>query len=177
MTWLSFAALAALASGAVAFVIGAATMRRRDSTWRRVITASLLWVWAWGIAGMTLGTRSGGGYDLNLDPLDTSNRIDVADFWLNILMFAPIGVLLAIRGASFWVALLGGFGGSLAIEVTQYAMATGRTADVNDLVSNTLGCVLGFLLGVVAARAMGAVAPSSSGARRRQADLRPRTMR
>jgi glycopeptide antibiotics resistance protein len=160
MTWLTLAVLAALASGCIVFVIGAATMRRRGSNWRRVITASLLWVWAWGIAAMTLGTRSGGGYDLNLKPLDVTNRIDVADFWLNMLMFAPIGVLLAARGASFWWALLAGFGGSFAIEVTQYTLATGRTADVNDLVSNTLGCVLGFAIAAAGMRLMTTVAPS-----------------
>ena len=160
MTWMTLAVFAALAGGFVIFVIGAATMRRHRSNWRRVITSSLLWVWACGIAAMTLGTRSGGGSDLNLNPLDTSNRIDVADFWLNMLMFAPIGILLAVRGASFWAALLAGFGGSLTIEVIQYTMATGRTADVNDLASNTLGCVLGFVVVAVGLRLMTTVAPS-----------------
>lgn len=160
MTSMILAAFAALASGFVVFVIGTATMRRRGSNWRRVITASLLWVWACAIAVITLRTRSGGGSDLNLNPLDTSNRIDVADFWLNMLMFAPIGILLAIRGARFITALLVGFGGSLTIEVVQYTMATGRTADVNDLVSNTLGCVLGFAVVAVGMRLMTTVAPS-----------------
>lgn len=146
MVWLIVAALVALVSGLVLFVVGAATMERRGSTWRRVVTTTLLWVWAWGIAAMTLRSRSRGGSDLNLDLLDTTNHLDLEDFWLNILLFAPVGILLAIRGTRFWVALLVGFCGSVAIEITQYAMRIGRTADINDVVSNTIGCVLGFAL-------------------------------
>lgn len=37
-----------------------------------------------------------------------------------------------------------GLGGSLCIELMQFTPATGRTADINDLLSNTLGCLIGF---------------------------------
>ena len=143
MPWLMLAVPAALAVGIVAFAVGAATRERRSSTWRRVVTTSLLWGWGAWIVVMTLTPRARAS-NLNLDPLDLTNRIDVVDFGLNMLVFAPIGILLALRGATWWVALLAGLGGSLAIEATQFILATGRITDVNDLVSNTLGCLLGF---------------------------------
>lgn len=153
MLWLTLALAAALAGGLIAFAVGAANRERRRTTWRRVIATALLWAWGLWIAVMTLTPRTHGGSDLNLKPLDLTNHIDVVDFILNMLVFAPIGILLAIRGARFWVALVVGLGGSLSIEITQYLLATGRTADINDLVSNTTGCLLGFIAtaGILAA--------------------------
>ena len=144
MPWLMLAVPAALACGLIAFAVGAATRERRASTWRHVVATALLWGWGAWIAVMTLTPRQRASH-LNLDPLDLTNRVDLVDFGLNMLVFVPIGILLAIRGASFWVALLAGFCGSLAIEATQFVLATGRTADVNDVVSNTVGCLLGFV--------------------------------
>ena len=143
MPWLMLAVPAALACGLVAFAVGAVTRERRASTWRHVVTTALIWAWGAWIAVMTLTPRARAS-NLNFDPLDLTNRIDVVDFGLNMLVFAPIGILLALRGATWWVPLLAGLGGSLAIEATQFILATGRIADVNDLVSNTVGCLLGF---------------------------------
>ena len=63
----------------------------------------------------------------------------------NILLFAPLGVLVP-RSFSGWdrlgrVALLG-FGTSLWIECSQLFLS--RSTDVDDLLLNTLGAVLGY---------------------------------
>lgn len=74
-------------------------------------------------------------------------------FALNIVMFVPFGILLPMIWPRvntvrriFWWSLAT----STAIELTQLAMwiAVGnrRYADVNDLLSNTAGAVLGLLL-------------------------------
>ncbi|MFB7633549.1 VanZ family protein [Streptomyces sp. NPDC056149] len=108
------------------------------------VCAALGWLWVAGVVGLTFGTRSGGGQALNLKLLDLSNPADTWDFFLNVLMFVPGGLLLASAGARFATAAACGFLGSLAIEATQYLAASGRTADINDLLANTLGCVAGY---------------------------------
>lgn len=146
MTWFALALTVSLMGGLVVFVAGTVGVNRGRTSWTAVITTALLWVWAWWVLAMTFGTRSGGGSALNLKPLDVTNQSDVVDFALNVLMFLPAGVLLAVRGVRVWVVLLIAGGGSLAIEVMQFILKTGRTSDLNDLVANTVGCLIGFLL-------------------------------
>ena len=85
--------------------------------------------------------------------------------WLNILLnialFVPLGLLLPLLARPFrkWSRLLAaGFGSSLAIELCQLAAARGMF-DVDDLLTNTLGAILGWsivmLLVTLAERAPG----------------------
>jgi glycopeptide antibiotics resistance protein len=74
-------------------------------------------------------------------------------FVLNIVMFVPFGVLLPLlwpaTGTRWRIAALG-LAASAVIEGTQLAMwitlGNRRMFDVNDLMSNTAGAVLGLLL-------------------------------
>lgn len=79
-------------------------------------------------------------------------------FWLllinvigNVVVFVPLGLGLAGLGhrdrswPTFGRALLGGFLLSLAIELMQLAIP-GRATDVDDLIFNTLGTMLGALV-------------------------------
>ena len=66
---------------------------------------------------------------------------------LNILLFVPLGVGMPILWEKFRSGkntVLFGLGMSLAIEILQ--MFTFRATDVNDLMTNTLGTFLGWLL-------------------------------
>ena len=66
---------------------------------------------------------------------------------LNVLMFVPLGLALPLLWkpfAAWWRTALFGFFGSLFIEILQ--IFTHRATDVNDLLTNTLGCILGYLL-------------------------------
>jgi len=74
-------------------------------------------------------------------------------FVLNIVMFLPFGVLLPLlwpatgtRRRMFWW----GLAASATIELSQFAMwvtlGNRRMVDVNDLMSNTAGAVLGLML-------------------------------
>ncbi|MFT7840980.1 VanZ family protein [Saccharothrix sp. BKS2] len=78
---------------------------------------------------------------------------DAPSFVLNVAMLVPFGVLLPLVaaravGVGRVAAMSLAFSG--AIEVAQllvYVLAgSGRSVDVNDLVANTLGGVLGYLL-------------------------------
>lgn len=67
---------------------------------------------------------------------------------LNTAMFLPLGALLPLAAKPFrrWYwALAAGCGASVVIEVLQYILSRGQ-ADVDDLLCNTLGTMLGYCL-------------------------------
>lgn len=131
----------------------------------REVVLALFWMFCGGMALLTLTPR---WFDLlsiladrpdslpafftwgsvNLTPLRTFGL----DFWTlyillgNIVMFLPIGFFAALlwRGATWKRMLLLGFLTSLFIECWQ--LLIGRSFDVDDLLLNTLGVLLGALL-------------------------------
>ena len=72
---------------------------------------------------------------------------DLKNSVLNILLFVPLGVFLPVLWDQFRNpvrAVSFGLGFSLMIELLQ--MLTFRASDVNDLITNTLGTMLGYLV-------------------------------
>lgn len=72
---------------------------------------------------------------------------DLRNSFLNIILFLPLGFLVPLfseRFRSLRAVLILGLTCSLFIEVAQ--MFTYRLSDVNDLITNTLGAVLGYRL-------------------------------
>lgn len=71
------------------------------------------------------------------------------EFLLNVGMFLPLGVLLVLTfGARFfWVAMIAAVGLTLSIEALQQFIPY-RVADPRDLIANSIGGVLGTLIGV-----------------------------
>lgn len=66
----------------------------------------------------------------------------------NVVLFVPLGLFLTTlwkRFSSFWRVLSFGFLVSLTIELLQ--IFTFRATDVNDLITNSLGTILGWSLG------------------------------
>jgi glycopeptide antibiotics resistance protein len=63
----------------------------------------------------------------------------------NILLFAPFGAALALLGERLWTAVLTGFFTSAAIEIVQ-VFVPGRTSATDDMILNTLGTLVGYLL-------------------------------
>jgi len=102
--------------------------------------------WAIGTAYVTLRTGSGLGARLNLVPLMFDGRGSVMDAIFNVLAFVPLGVALAVAGMRFPGALAVGLASTLAIETTQYVLDDGRTADINDVITNTTGALVGWAL-------------------------------
>ncbi|MFF5076616.1 VanZ family protein [Actinoplanes sp. NPDC000266] len=98
---------------------------------------------------------------LNLNPLDdlVATRAGVAQLLLNVALFVPFGFLARYRfRRSLLVAGLAGLATSLLIEITQGTAAFGlfacpyRVADTGDLITNTGGAVLGWLIAALAGR-------------------------
>ena len=81
---------------------------------------------------------------VNLSPFYNVNTIG---FFLNILLFVPFGILVPLiwqKKNGFLPVLFSGFTFSLLIEVSQ--VLGYRVSDVDDLMTNTLGAVIGFFL-------------------------------
>ena len=71
----------------------------------------------------------------------------IAQTAANVVMFVPLGFLMPVafrRMRSFGKTTLSLALFSFAIEFTQYF--TGRSADIDDLILNTLGGILGYLI-------------------------------
>jgi VanZ family protein len=71
----------------------------------------------------------------------------VLEFLANVVLFAPLGVLLvlAFPGVRWWAVVLAGFLLSVGIELVQLAIPS-RVSSVSDVVANTAGTTLGLLL-------------------------------
>lgn len=69
------------------------------------------------------------------------------NFLGNIIMFMPIGFMLPLLWSKFdrwYMAFLSGFFTSLFIELVQLSQS--RSSDIDDILLNTTGAILGFLL-------------------------------
>lgn len=86
---------------------------------------------------------------------------DYRNSLLNVLLFVPLGFFLPVlwkRFRSFlWTALFG-LGFSLSIELLQ--LFTFRATDINDLMTNTAGTILGWCLGRLVLKLFPSIRPS-----------------
>jgi glycopeptide antibiotics resistance protein len=128
-------------------------------TRRRLLTVLTLIGYAVGVAGITLFpiTPRPAGYWAG-EPWWTMLRwvpfeVDAPSFTLNVIMFVPFGLLVpalwpradAVRRLALRAACA-----SLAIESAQFALGmtlgSRRTVDVNDLIANPAGALIGLLV-------------------------------
>ncbi|MDO5028896.1 MAG: VanZ family protein [Bacillota bacterium] len=86
---------------------------------------------------------------LNLDPFHDALKhpIRTREIIDNIVIFIPYGILMAMlkEKRSFFAKIFPIFFTSLTFEALQYFFAIGST-DVNDIITNTLGGVLGVFI-------------------------------
>src|SRR4026209_2826376 len=68
------------------------------------------------------------------------------DSLLNVLLFVPLGVGLALRGINWNRSILMACAVSVAVETAQLLFVPGRDATLGDVVTNTVGAALGFAL-------------------------------
>lgn len=70
----------------------------------------------------------------------------VVDVILNVLLFVPLGVGLALAAVPAVRAVLVAAAVTLTVELLQLSIVSGRDASLSDLVTNTLGAWLGVVL-------------------------------
>ncbi len=98
------------------------------------------------ISAATLTSRPGGGGSPQGCYFICGPR-GLADTIANILLFAPFGLSLGLLRFSGWRGMLIGALFSVGIEAAQVWIVTGRDATPADVVSNSLGALLGASLG------------------------------
>lgn len=159
---LVFAALATLlGAGVMAWCYRRFRKKNSDGKFpwgRAVLILMLVGYLAVVLAATVLRTSGGRGLNLHLflSWREAWNQFTLK-LWLNILlniaMFVPLGILLPLLWKRFekwqWT-FAAGFGLSLSIELMQ--MVTGNLTDVDDLMHNTLGAVLGWCAVMLALR-------------------------
>ena len=101
-------------------------------------------------------------YMLNLTPFmwledveKIGMRMAFQQYFYNILMFMPFGFFLPLtfHACRFRHTVACGFALTCSVEIFQYF--TGRSADIDDVIANTLGAILGYLIYLVAEKLMG----------------------
>lgn len=91
---------------------------------------------------------------INLIPfsetMEVNGRFELSEIIYNILVFVPLGVYLVVLKPAwpFVKKFILCISCSLLFEVLQYVFAIGAS-DITDLISNSMGGVLGILLGKV----------------------------
>ena len=84
---------------------------------------------------------------LNLIPFVTFGQVGLSETVSNFVTFIPFGLLLGLnfKQAALWRLLLVVFAFSVAVETLQFIFAIGTT-DATDVVTNTLGGLVGLVL-------------------------------
>lgn len=115
------------------------------------IIGLLFVIWAALIIGSTLDPRW--GFFINIFDLPPYWQVipqfgrDRMHELLNMLMFVPIGLALpfTVKRSRFGCIVLAGFCFTFEIEFLQ-GFSPNRYGDINDVITNTLGTVIGYLL-------------------------------
>lgn len=129
---------------------------------RRRITGILLAVYIAFVCVITLSPRMPGASAVNgfvrralaeLHERGIALWLDylAVEFIGNILMFVPLGFLtaLALNRRRWWMLLVAGTAFSGAIELMQHFFLSARYSDPRDIVSNTIGFLIGAAIGVL----------------------------
>ena len=84
---------------------------------------------------------------LNLIPFVTYGQTGISETVSNFVTFIPFGILLSLnfKKVSLWRLLIVVFVFSVAVEILQFIFAIGTT-DATDLVTNTVGGLVGIVL-------------------------------
>ena len=115
---------------------------------RKVSLALIGAAWLGALAWLTLTPQGVGGEDSGLPTVSLCLICGVrgtADAALNVLLFAPLGLLFAASGKRVLQALGAGLLLSSSIELAQLFIP-GRYSSLGDIFSNTSGAALGALL-------------------------------
>lgn len=148
-----------LAAGAALLVPLNRKCRREGTRFPKGQAAAILLLLCYlgGLAAVTFMDRMGGGIRMRIQlrpflAFWEAWNVFALQAWLNpllnIAMLLPLGVLLPLSVKRFqrWYWMLAaGAGASFLIEALQYSLDRGQ-ADVDDLICNTLGAMLGYCL-------------------------------
>lgn len=154
-----------------ALIVGAAVVLSRKNIRQkgRVIAGLLLVLYVILVYSNTVifrptGVMAGHNFKLfwSYEPFLKGEGPVSVDAILNVLMFLPVGVLYgaASRKSRAWKALLVGACISVSIEALQFFLHRGFS-EIDDVLHNALGCLIGWLLYRVVAWGVGRIVDPS----------------
>ncbi|MEO9014047.1 MAG: VanZ family protein [Terrimesophilobacter sp.] len=123
----------------------------------QITTVCYLGVVGWITLGpQPLDGRSAGILRSVLDVLARSDLTrwigyDLVEFTANIAMFMPVGLSFLLLASRWWLALAAGVALTCTIEFTQLFLP-GRVSDARDILANSLGALLGVIIGLMLRR-------------------------
>ena len=122
----------------------------------RILLAVLSLCYLWVLGSLTLGPQPEGAGGIMRTVADAFSQwpvtawitAEVLEFCANIVLFVPAGVLAAcwLPPRARWAAIPVGLALSGIIESIQAIWLVERIPDVRDLVANTLGAAIGFVI-------------------------------
>lgn len=82
-------------------------------------------------------------------PLDWARRVILGQMAANVVLFVPFGLALTLRSwyVPLWRVAAVSIAFSVGIELTQGLAGNGRSADITDVLMNTLGGICGWIMG------------------------------
>lgn len=102
---------------------------------------------------------------INLIPFSDTN-IDIVGYFLNVVLFFSLGLMLPLLWAEFGnfkAVIFAGAALSLIVELSQ--LINNRATDVDDLILNTFGTFLGFLVYKLISKTLKSKIPAEAGMR------------
>ena len=130
----------------VALTVYGLVRAARASTRRPRAVLIAVAVWFAAFVFMTVRPGNGRGVRLQLTPFVVDGPGSAFDAVLNVAVFVPPGILLASIGWRLLAVLAAALATSLSVEVVQFLTDWGRTADVNDLITNVSGAAIGWIV-------------------------------
>ncbi|MFE6735441.1 VanZ family protein [Microbacterium sp. NPDC057650] len=123
----------------------------------------LVWVVLWKLEVPWIGEAAGLGRPVKLIPFVASGDAGAnspAEMTINLVLFVPFGLFLGAIAPrwSWWRAGLAALGASLVLEAVQHLISTG-SFDTTDLIVNTAGALLGWVVYLLVRRAAGPRTP------------------
>jgi glycopeptide antibiotics resistance protein len=147
--------------------VGVLVRRRRGTVGRRVVAVAGGTIVGLSLTAIALATLQPLGASewpagVNLTPLETvhlylapgvSTLLAVQNLVLNVVLFVPLGIgMVLLRGRGVAVATVTGIVVSLVVEALQFVLPLGRSVDVDDVLLNSAGALLGAVAAVAARR-------------------------
>jgi glycopeptide antibiotics resistance protein len=112
------------------------------------------------VVGMVLVTLMPTGYNndmVQLVPFQSiietwelaTTRAIINSLLLNVLLFVPFGFFLYLLTRKEFFTTIMACITSILIEVMQYVLPIGRVTNIDDVILNTIGGIIGMLIGVI----------------------------
>jgi len=109
---------------------------------------------------------------MQASPLTAWITFDIVESLSNVVMFVPLGLLVIAWRGRWWLGIVVGLVVSCAIELAQWCFLPTRVADPGDVVANTLGAVIGVVVGLLLRRRVSRSQDSHKARHRKLIDTR-----